>query len=199
MKTKNSYLKINGWFSRSDHKVYELAVENFADNSIFVEVGCFMGRSTVAMAELIETSNKNIIFYAIDHFEGSSEHKNRPEIKNKKLFEIFSKNTSRVKKFIKVIKSDSLKASSKFENNSIDFIYIDASHEYEFISQDINFWYPKLKATGWLTGHDYKWQGVKKAITEFCQKEKNHVENLIIYENSWCIKFKKSFKKILLI
>lgn len=187
---KKSYLKIKGWFRETDRKVYELAVNNFQNNSVFVEIGCYMGRSTVAMAELIEVSKKIINFYAVDHFDGSSEHQNIPEIKQKKLFEIFLQNTDSIKHLFKLVKTSSEEAVFAFSDECVDFIYIDASHEFEFVFNDLNIWYPKMKKSGWISGHDYKWESVKKAIETFCENKKNNIEKLEIHENSWIIKLK---------
>jgi hypothetical protein len=37
----------------------------------------------------------------------------------------------------------------------LDFIYIDANHAYDFVKEDIECWYPKVKPGGWVMGHDY--------------------------------------------
>jgi predicted O-methyltransferase YrrM len=61
----------------------------------------------------------------------------------------------------------SLDAVSLYENRSLDFIFIDASHEYEDVKKDIIAWYPKLKLGGIIAGHDYtSYDGVKKAVDE---------------------------------
>ena len=47
----------------------------------------------------------------------------------------------------------------------MDFVFLDAAHDYENVKEDILSWYPKVKVGGWLTGHDYFLGhfGVKKA------------------------------------
>jgi hypothetical protein len=42
-----------------------------------------------------------------------------------------------------------------FEDQSLDFIYIDANHTYESVKEDIELWYPKIKIGGMISGHDY--------------------------------------------
>ena len=53
------------------------------------------------------------------------------------------------------IKDLSMNAVKSFDDNSLDFVYIDANHSEPFISQDITEWYKKLKVGGILSGHDY--------------------------------------------
>ena len=46
-------------------------------------------------------------------------------------------------------------ASQKFDNEYFDLVYIDASHWYKDVINDIETWYPKVKRNGFLSGHDY--------------------------------------------
>lgn len=50
---------------------------------------------------------------------------------------------------------DSLKAKDLFHDEFFDFIYIDASHDFESASRNIVAWWPKLKHGGIMGGHDY--------------------------------------------
>jgi hypothetical protein len=54
-----------------------------------------------------------------------------------------------------MIRSDSVKASELFNDQSLDFIYIDANHKYEFVKKDMEKWFPKLRYGGIFSGHDY--------------------------------------------
>jgi len=54
-----------------------------------------------------------------------------------------------------MLRMPSNEAVHLFQNNTIDFVYIDANHEYSAIKQDIEQWYPKVKYNGILSGHDY--------------------------------------------
>lgn len=50
----------------------------------------------------------------------------------------------------------------------MDFVFIDAAHDYESVKKDINAWLPKVKENGIIAGHDYEWcDDVKKAVKEF--------------------------------
>lgn len=42
-----------------------------------------------------------------------------------------------------------------FPDHSINWIHLDARHDREYLSQDINAWLPKVAHGGWLSGDDY--------------------------------------------
>ena len=47
-------------------------------------------------------------------------------------------------------------AAGRFADGEFDFIYLDATHTYSALRQDIVSWYPKLKVGGVMAGHDYR-------------------------------------------
>jgi predicted O-methyltransferase YrrM len=49
-------------------------------------------------------------------------------------------------------------------DNSLDFIFIDGDHTTDAVLQDIRDYYPKLKDTGIMLGHDYSWDTVRLAV-----------------------------------
>ena len=56
-----------------------------------------------------------------------------------------------------------MEACKDIENESLDFVFIDADHSEESCFADIQAWYPKIKKTGMLLGHDINWDTVKAA------------------------------------
>lgn len=173
----NYYDSIEGWFTASDKAMYEVAVKEFNSGSVFVEIGSFKGRSSVAMAVEIINSGKDIKFYCVDTWEGSAEHQSgQPfedlDVVNKNLFNIFLKNTDPVKNVITPIRKSSLEAVNDFEDESITFLFLDAAHDYENVKKDLNAWKSKVKKGGLLAGHDWTWESVRNAVNEFA-KENN--------------------------
>lgn len=61
-----------------------------------------------------------------------------------------------------IVKKKSSLAANDFENESLDFVYIDANHKYSFIKADIEYWFPKVRAGGIISGHDYfnNWEDI---------------------------------------
>ena len=68
-------------------------------------------------------------------------------------------------------------AISKLAPASLDWIYIDAGHDYDDVVKDLEVARHAIKPDGFITGHDYvKWSspngrfGVVEAVNEFCLK-----------------------------
>lgn len=60
-------------------------------------------------------------------------------------------------------------AAAKFDDASLDIVFIDDDHSFEGCRDAILAWRPKVRAGGWLTGHDYsreRFPGVFKAVNE---------------------------------
>jgi predicted O-methyltransferase YrrM len=75
-----------------------------------------------------------------------------------------------------VIQDTSFNAAEWIADWSLDFVFIDAVHTYEFIKRDLELYYPKVKPGGLFSGHDYcsqqnrtKLFGVKRAVNEFAE------------------------------
>lgn len=51
-------------------------------------------------------------------------------------------------------KLSSLETAKVVDDETIDFVYVDACHQYESVKQDLELWWPKLRSGGILAGHD---------------------------------------------
>jgi predicted O-methyltransferase YrrM len=94
-----------------------------------------------------------------------------PELANDKdwLYANFLKNIQPAASFIRPIRQSSVEAAALYADNSLDFVFIDAAHDYENVKADIAAWYPKVKVGGTIAGHDYGWPGssVHDAVNEY--------------------------------
>lgn len=186
------YRDINSeqWFNYED--LYKTIVERFPSGSHFVEVGVWKGQSACFMAVEIINSKKNIKFDCVDtwDFVETSNEIKKEQFQN--LFEIFQSNIEPVKENINIVRSISWEAAEIYKDLSLDFVFIDAGHDYESVKKDIISWFPKVKEGGIIAGHDYHYDcGVYPAVNEFFGKDnisqmgacwlfekKNHNENL---------------------
>ena len=169
---KHYYTKVSGWFCASQKCLYTNQVRQAKDGYHFVEVGSWKGRSSSFMGVEIVNSEKNIKFDAVDTWLGSSEHQKNISIKNNTLYDEFLTNTKPVSHIVNPIKMTSVEASKLYEDSSLDFVFIDGGHEYEFVKEDIEHWYPKIRDGGIIAGDDWNWHlttngGIQKAVKEF--------------------------------
>jgi hypothetical protein len=122
-----------------------------------LEVGSWVGNgSTRVIVELIRKFNG--ILYCVDTFAGSDNVKHhlqyRAEYNN--MFHVFSQNVRKYngQDIVRPVILPSLDASRKFPDESLDLVFIDGSHGYTHVKQDIRAWLPKVKEGGILCGHD---------------------------------------------
>ncbi len=69
-----------------------------------------------------------------------------------------------------LLRKTSALAAQLFEDNQLDFVYIDANHSYQHVKEDLHIWYNKIRPGGIIAGDDYNHPshlGVKKAVDEF--------------------------------
>jgi hypothetical protein len=60
-------------------------------------------------------------------------------------------------------------AADKFNDNTVDFCYVDAGHSYDAVTNDLTAWWPKLRPGSMFAGDDYTkgYPGVQKAVWDF--------------------------------
>lgn len=54
-----------------------------------------------------------------------------------------------------IVRDSSEGAASLFKDGSLDFVYLDAGHDFKSVNDDIGFWWPKVREGGMLFGDDY--------------------------------------------
>lgn len=91
-----------------------------------------------------------------------------------------------------IIKKYSKDALTMFENESLDWVYIDANHSYDSVKEDIALWWPKVKKGGFLSGHDYIVResfGVVQAVNEFLNAQGLYFSYMTTENNydSWAV------------
>jgi len=151
---KHFYKALGGWFTWP--RLYKDMVTKFPSESHFVEVGVYRGTSLCYLIVEMINAEKQFVITGIDSFiePGSSR-------------DIVKMNLRRVRKKFRVITGDSADTANKAMDKSLDFVFIDAAHDYKSVKKDILAWLPKIKEGGYIAGHDYPgYPGVKKAVDE---------------------------------
>jgi hypothetical protein len=104
----------------------------------------------------------------VDTFAGD------PDVGHADLWPEFAANLSRAGVLSRVTahRCESPAAAARFEDLSLDFVFLDARHEYDAVRQDLAAWWPKLRPGGLFAGHDYIWSpGVRAAVDAFVAEQ----------------------------
>lgn len=158
--------QVRGWLTSAEGRMlYALAR---ASSGPIVEVGSWRGKSTVWLA-WGSKHGKRVPVYAIDHHQGSSEHQGWAGLSTPfgTYLEFWQnmREAGAADMVVPLVMSSGL-AAQRFEDDSIDGGFIDASHEYDLVLQDFLRWDKKVRRDGWLAFHDCGWDGPGKVVRE---------------------------------
>ncbi len=150
---------------------------NFSKEPTMIEIGSYMGESTMLFA----SSGIFKQIYAIDPHGGDEKFNKTYNIDWDWVKTQYLINT-RYFDNISLVEDYSYNVDSLFDDNSIDFIYIDGNHLYESVKKDLELYLPKIKNNCVIAGHDYshEYQGVMDAVEEVLGKP-----NLTFSDSSW--------------
>lgn len=131
-----------------------------------VEIGVHQGSNARAMFNAIP----NLKLHCVDCW---SEVEGRKRGQQKRYYRRM-KNTlekERINGQANIIKKWSMDAVKHFKRESVDFVYIDANHNYDFVMQDIIEWSRIVRMGGIVSGHDYHYKrphcGVLHAVQNY--------------------------------
>lgn len=180
--------------------LYEHYVNAAEGGEVFVELGSLWGRSALKMGQLIKDSGKDIKFFCVDFWDlrGITDGKwsredldwvkhigLSPDTNNIDLcYETFLTTLFKfdLQNYVFPIKLSTRSAFRLFKDRSIDFLFIDADHTYEGVREDIMLWLPKVKDGGVISGHDYDWTGVERAVNE-----QFYDTQIVKFNTSWVV------------
>jgi len=137
-------------------------------NLVGVEIGVLAGSHALKMLECLDFRTLYLVDPYFKYKAGGLEWDNarHEEVAKEKL--------RKYKDKIIWIKTTSVKAVLHFQDESLDFAYVDANHDEKFTYEDTEIWTPKVKLGGIVGGHDHvkAHPGVEKAVKKYCSKNK---------------------------
>ncbi|XPV75494.1 MAG: class I SAM-dependent methyltransferase [Desulfovibrio sp.] len=163
--------EVDGWMSGGDVEYLHGLAAGLPEGGRILEIGSFMGLSSATMGTaMLGRRNMDARLYCVDTWEGSVEHQDMDVIKESKMYDVFQRNirSAHIQDFIIPMRMDSVTASKKFRDETLDAVFIDGDHRYEGVLADLRSWYPKVKSGGIVIGHDLDPDSdVERAITDF--------------------------------
>jgi hypothetical protein len=151
-------------------------------NLVGVEIGVSRGENTLSILKEL----KVIKLFLVDPYMPFSEDRiprNHGDYKESTIHRLA--NYPQVRWILKT----SAEAAPEI-NESLDFIYIDGNHTYEYVKNDIELYYPKVKSHGVIGGHDYtnNSRGVIRALDEFVKTHGYIRDFFAVFPDWWLIK-----------
>lgn len=156
------YHQIDGWFDFQTF--YRQIAEWIPAGGKWVEVGVYSGKSfSFGIIECLNRGKK-VDFTAVDMFPTEWIYiGNKPPVR-----EMFNNAMKPLEGHFNVKQGKSAEVARQFKDESIDFVFIDAAHDYDNVKADILAWLPKVKPGGIMAGHDYEsdYKGLMEAVNE---------------------------------
>lgn len=145
-----------------EHRKSPIEIPNFGRdnlaelfNELGFRIGVELGVEQGLYSEVLCKANPNMQLYSVDawaSYQGYRDHKSQ-----EKLDGFYEDAKDRLAPYSNchIMRRFSAEAVSYFENKSLDFVYIDANHEFYWFLQDLRDWLPKVRKGGIICGHDY--------------------------------------------
>jgi len=162
------YQNISGFMSHKNTVMLDIVLEQFPAGGTWVELGSWTGRSAAYCAVELINRDKLGAFYCVDTWKGEEAIAYDTDIVQD-LENIFQRNLTPVIDHITMLSMMSWLAADGFDDESVDFCYVDAGHSYEAVSNDLTAWWPKMRPGSMFAGDDYTkgYPGVQKAVWDF--------------------------------
>lgn len=148
----------------------EALAKHFAE--LGFNVGAEVGVCYGAYTEKLYNNIPGLLLFAVDSWD-NVETRHREKVHGRNVEWFFRNRLANWRPI--VIKKTSVEAAKFIADGSLDFVYIDAAHDYENVKADINAWAPKVRKGGIVSGDDYYVfphgnDGVIKAVDEYVKE-----------------------------
>jgi len=117
-------------------------------------VGAEIGVEQGKFSETLCKANPDLKLYSIDPWDAYD--RGSHVVPQRKLDRYYAEAVERLKPYnCEIIKRYSQDIVRKFKPGTLDFVYIDGNHEFEYVMQDIIQWSKIVRGGGIVSGHDY--------------------------------------------
>ncbi len=117
--------------------------------------GAEIGTARGSYAITLSVNNPDLKLYCVDAwktYDGLNDYTDQ-----KQLDEFLSNAMKRLEPYknIEIEHGLSMEVVKRFKDESLDFVYIDANHEFPYVAEDLFYWSKKVRPGGIVSGHDY--------------------------------------------
>jgi predicted O-methyltransferase YrrM len=135
---------------RKDLEQLRLFTNSLPDNAVVYEIGAYVGHSTCVIGGTLRDNGGHLT--TIDSFKGNAGTENgRFALPLRSLLEENLRKHG-LTQTVTILEGTSRSFPVPLE--SVDMVFLDGDHRYSEISQDIAFWWDRLKPGGLMVGHD---------------------------------------------
>lgn len=152
---------IDGWLLDSEaNKLFDIASSLPGPSPIVAELGSWVGKSSVVLSHALKGRGK---LYCIDPFNAAGEDESLDDYQarqnrySQSLRETFQGNLAKYGRpeVVEFRQAYSYEIAPTWKE-PLDFIFIDASHDYDSVLQDYLQWSPLIKVGGFIAFHDIR-------------------------------------------
>ena len=121
------------------------------------KVGAEIGVSKGRYSREICRRTRELKLYCVDPWESYADYVERKGEGGKRaLLRHYEEAKKRLEPYnCAFLKMTSMEAVKQFKDGSLDFVYIDGNHTFEYVINDIAEWSKKVRKGGIISGHDY--------------------------------------------
>lgn len=142
---------------RSPIEIPNIGRDQLADlfHELAFRNGVEIGVANGVYSEVLMSANPRLTMWGVDPYEP---HEGYRDYVHKTTYDQMQKEAhERLDKFREYhfVRKYSVDAAKDFEDNTLDFVYIDGDHCFEACVADIAAWIKKIRPGGIIAGHDY--------------------------------------------
>jgi hypothetical protein len=152
-----SWHRIPGWYDWASF--YEAQVDALPHGAAVVEIGVYLGRSVIHLAQTMKARRKDLRLHAVNVYAdgnsalaaGSAGREGGTSI-----CAAFTLNLERcgVADAVSVMEPTTYLAAQHFADGSLNLVFVDGDHTEDGFARDLLYWLPKICPGGILAGHD---------------------------------------------
>jgi len=120
------------------------------------KVGAEIGIEEGKYSKTLSQMNRGVKLYCIDPWISAYDGEYRKQLNQEYMDMLMNNAITRLGRYnCEIVRKTSMEAVKDFPDNSLDFVYIDGNHRFEYVVNDLAEWSKKIRPGGIVSGHDW--------------------------------------------